>query len=133
RALPAPPSSPLFPYTTLFRSRVSGRPRDRIGPTTRLDELGFDSLMLAELAVALEEAGAAIGEEDLGGGGTTIAELSRLAAAGRRKDKTRPRAAPPPRQLPGPPGPGGVGRAALPPGPPVTSGRRVAREGAARA
>src|SRR5262249_59659791 len=90
RALPAPPSSPLFPYTTLFRSRVSGRPRDRIGPTTRLDELGFDSLMLAELAVALEEAGAAIGEEDLGGGGTTIAGLSRLAP-GRRPDPESPR------------------------------------------
>src|SRR5262249_58403548 len=114
RALPAPPSSPLFPYTTLFRSRVSGRPRDRIGPTTRLDELGFDSLMLAELAVALEEAGAAIGEEDLGGGGTTIAELSRLAAGRRRQDQTPPRPAPPPPQPPPPPGPARLG----PPRPP---------------
>jgi long-chain acyl-CoA synthetase len=94
-------------------ARVSGRPRDRIGPTTRLDELGFDSLMLAELAVALEEAGAAVGEEDLGSGGVTLEELGKLAAVRRRKDKTRPRAAPPPDELPVPEALVGVGRRLL--------------------
>jgi long-chain acyl-CoA synthetase len=94
-------------------ARVSGRPRDRIGAAMRLDELGFDSLMLAELAVALDEAGAAIGEEDLAGGGVTLAELARLAAARRRKDKTRPRAAAAPDELPVPAALVGVGRRLL--------------------
>src|SRR5207302_5461742 len=32
---PRPPSSPLFPYTTLFRSRRGTRPRDRGGRPAR--------------------------------------------------------------------------------------------------
>src|SRR5437868_12944909 len=41
---PRPPSSPLFPYTTLFRSQVGGRPRRR--PWLSMKTLGETRLEL---------------------------------------------------------------------------------------
>src|SRR5262249_53624237 len=66
-------------------ARVSGRPRDRIGPTTRLDELGFDSLMLAELALAPEGARAGVrGEGPRGRGAAGAGAVPARPAARRR-------------------------------------------------
>ncbi|MCC6747757.1 MAG: AMP-binding protein [Deltaproteobacteria bacterium] len=69
-------------------AQVSGRPRGRIALPTRLDELGFDSLMYTELGVALEAAGATVrGVDDL----TGIATVRELAGVAQR---TRPSRAP---------------------------------------
>ena len=64
---------------------VCGRSRADIHADARLDELGFDSLMYAELGVALEAAGVSIGEEDLAHGVGTVAELARLVEIRRKK------------------------------------------------
>jgi long-chain acyl-CoA synthetase len=64
---------------------VCGRPRADVHAEVRLDALGFDSLMLAELGVALEAAGVTIAEEDVAQGGLTVAELAKLVARKRRK------------------------------------------------
>ena len=64
---------------------VSGRSRADVHPGARLDELGFDSLMYAELGVALEAAGVSVREEDLSHGIGTIADLTRLVEARRKK------------------------------------------------
>ncbi len=84
-------------------AQVSRRPRGEVGPQTRLAaDLGFDSLMLAELAAALEEAGVPRGLADELPGVQTVAELSHLVSG----------AAHPPRE----------------PGPPVAPRRAAARE-----
>jgi long-chain acyl-CoA synthetase len=56
---------------------VSGRDPGQIGPDSRLDALGFDSLMYTELGVALEAAGVRLeAVEDL----TAIADMRQLQA-----------------------------------------------------
>jgi long-chain acyl-CoA synthetase len=67
-------------------AEVSRRPRAEIGPETRLQaDLGFDSLMVTELAAALEEAGVPATIADRLQGIHTVGELSRaVAGAGRR-------------------------------------------------
>jgi long-chain acyl-CoA synthetase len=66
---------------------VAQKPRDKITATTRMEELGFDSLMYTELGVALEAAGVAVpnaGNTDLTGV-ETVADLARLVHSwGRR-------------------------------------------------
>jgi long-chain acyl-CoA synthetase len=63
-------------------AEVSRRPRAEIGPDTRLaSDLGFDSLMLTELAAALEEAGAPPSAAEHLGDVLTMAELARLVAS----------------------------------------------------
>jgi long-chain acyl-CoA synthetase len=81
-------------------SRVSAKPRDKVQRETRLGELGVDSLMAAELAVALEAAGVAVEEQDLLQGGVdTVGALAELVAARQKKARARlekPKPAPPP-------------------------------------
>ncbi len=73
-------------------ARISRRPAETIGPASRLvQDLGFDSLMLTELSVALEEAGALAADEELTRAGT-VAELAR--AIGPAGGATRRRPAP---------------------------------------
>ncbi|MCS6913324.1 MAG: AMP-binding protein [Myxococcales bacterium] len=58
-------------------AEISGRPRERISPETRVEELGLDSLTHAELVVALEAAGIAIPDgSDL----TSLSTVAQLAA-----------------------------------------------------
>ena len=54
----APPADDLAWLIDVIAA-VSNRPRASITPDTRFEALGFDSLMYVELAIALEEAGAA--------------------------------------------------------------------------
>ncbi|MEW6731834.1 MAG: AMP-binding protein [Acidobacteriota bacterium] len=65
---------------------VSGKPRASITLTTRLDELGFDSLMYTELGVSLEAAGATFPSADVLSGVTDVRELARMV---RRHQLTR--------------------------------------------
>jgi long-chain acyl-CoA synthetase len=57
---------------------VSGKPRQIIQINTRLDELGFDSLMYTELGVAIEAAGGTLPSADLLMGVTDMRELANL-------------------------------------------------------
>jgi len=62
-------------------ANVSGKPRSRVELDTRLDQLGFDSLMYTELAVALEAAGASlVGTDDV----MAIGDMRELVASVRR-------------------------------------------------
>lgn len=73
-------------------AELARRPRGEVGPSSRLAaDLGFDSLLLAELAAALEEAGVPARALDGLHALATVGELSRaVAAAGAGR-----RAAPP--------------------------------------
>jgi long-chain acyl-CoA synthetase len=64
---------------------VSQRPRAEVRPDARLDELGFDSLMLAELGAALDAAGVDVREEELASSAGTLGELARLVESRRRR------------------------------------------------
>ena len=67
-------------------TQVSGRPRGEIQARSRLDQLGFDSLMYAELGVALEATGLSIPESTDFTAATDVHELHQLLrgrAAGR--------------------------------------------------
>ncbi|MES1171919.1 MAG: AMP-binding protein [Bacteroidota bacterium] len=59
-------------------AQVSGRPRGEIHARSRLDQLGFDSLMYTELGVALEGAGIAVPETTDFTGASDVNELHRL-------------------------------------------------------
>ncbi|HXX31014.1 MAG TPA: AMP-binding protein, partial [Myxococcaceae bacterium] len=67
-------------------AEVVGRPASEISPTSRLvADLGFDSLLLTELSVALETAGVPLGEVNDLSGLVTVDDLRRLVAGtGRR-------------------------------------------------
>lgn len=59
-------------------SSVSGKPRSSITIHTRLDEVGFDSLMYTELGVAIEAAGGSYPSADALAGVTDIRELANM-------------------------------------------------------
>jgi long-chain acyl-CoA synthetase len=59
-------------------AQVSGKPRVEVHPRSRLDQLGFDSLMYTELGAALEGAGVAVPETTDFTGVGDIEELHRL-------------------------------------------------------
>src|SRR5262249_24649723 len=59
---------------------VSQKKRGTITSETRLDELGFDSLMFTELAVALEAAGVAVPDPQELQTVETVADVERLVA-----------------------------------------------------
>jgi len=69
---------------------IAQRPRAHVRADARLDELGFDSLMFAELGAALEAAGVEVREEDLASSAGTVAELARLVEARRRRPAPAP-------------------------------------------
>jgi long-chain acyl-CoA synthetase len=72
-------------------AEVSRRPRADIGKETRLAaDLGFDSLMLTELAAALEEAGVPASAGDELPRVHTVGELARVVASARRRGPDRP-------------------------------------------
>lgn len=78
-------------------AEVSRRPRAELGPDTRLaSDLGFDSLMVTELAAALEEAGVPASASEHLGSVHTMAELARLVASapGRAESEPERREAP---------------------------------------
>ncbi len=78
---------------------IAERPRAEVRADVRLDELGFDSLMFAELGAALEAAGVDVREEDLASSAGTLAELARLVEARRRRPAPPPPARPPDDEL----------------------------------
>ncbi|HET9595656.1 MAG TPA: AMP-binding protein, partial [Anaeromyxobacteraceae bacterium] len=83
-------------------AEVSRRPREEVSPASALAaDLGFDSLMLTELAAALEEAGVpASVTEGLSGMGT-VGDLARtVAAAQHRGEAEARREGPPPARAP---------------------------------
>ena len=84
---------------------VSRRPREEVGHRSQLaSDLGFDSLMLTELAAALEEAGVPASALDGLSQVQTVGELSRAVAAAthRQEPDARPaEAAPRPAEPPG--------------------------------
>jgi long-chain acyl-CoA synthetase len=59
-------------------AEVTAKPLDRVHPEARLEELGFDSLMYTELAVALEAAGVQVPETVDLTGVATVEELLRM-------------------------------------------------------
>ncbi|MBK6847913.1 MAG: 1-acyl-sn-glycerol-3-phosphate acyltransferase [Proteobacteria bacterium] len=62
-------------------AQVSGRARHRLTLDTRLEQLGFDSLMYSELAAAIEHAGGTLaGVEDI----TAVGSLRELVVVARR-------------------------------------------------
>jgi long-chain acyl-CoA synthetase len=77
-------------------AEVSRKPRADIGKETRLDaDLGFDSLMLTELAAALEEAGVPASAADELPKVHTVGELARVVASATRRGPDRPAPASP--------------------------------------
>jgi long-chain acyl-CoA synthetase len=71
---------------------VSQRKRGTLASETRLDELGFDSLMFTELAVALEAADVSLPDPQELQAVETVADLERLIArAGARTRSEKPR------------------------------------------
>ena len=62
-------------------AQVSGRPRSDVHARSRLDQLGFDSLMYTELGVALEGAGIAVPEATDFTGAGDVQDLHRLVRA----------------------------------------------------
>jgi long-chain acyl-CoA synthetase len=85
---------------------LCGAPRERVQPSATLSELGFDSLMYAELGASLESAGVDLPEDvELSAVGT-VADLERLVSRFQKATGKRPRAsAPQPEKandLPGP-------------------------------
>ncbi len=59
-------------------AQVSGKPRSDVHPRSRLDQLGFDSLMYTELGAALEGAGITLPETTDFTGAGDVHELHRL-------------------------------------------------------
>jgi long-chain acyl-CoA synthetase len=66
-------------------AQVAQRPHADLRPDAGLDELGFDSLMLAELAAALDAAGVDVREEELASSAGTLGDLARLVESRRRR------------------------------------------------
>jgi long-chain acyl-CoA synthetase len=74
-------------------AQVSGRPRSDVHPRSRMDQLGFDSLMYTELGVALEGAGIVVPETTDFTGAGDVQQLHRLVrGAGGALVEKRPRA-----------------------------------------
>jgi long-chain acyl-CoA synthetase len=76
-------------------AQVSQRPRSQVTPERRLDELGFDSLMITELGVALEAAGLELPDAGELADLETVADAVRFVAGrprrgARRADEPRP-------------------------------------------
>ena len=59
---------------------VAGKSLDRVHPEARLTDLGYDSLMLTELGVALEAAGVAVPEATDLSGVATVEDFTKLVA-----------------------------------------------------
>jgi len=71
---------------------VSQKKRGTVASTTRLDELGFDSLMFTELAVALEAAGVSLPDPQELLGLETVADVERLVSrVGAKTKSEKPR------------------------------------------
>ncbi len=64
-------------------AQVSGKSRSDVHPRSRLDHLGFDSLMYTELGVALEGAGISVPESTDFTGASDVQGLHRLVRASR--------------------------------------------------
>jgi long-chain acyl-CoA synthetase len=78
-------------------AEVSRRPRAEVTHEARLaTDLGFDSLMLTELAAALEEAGVPASAAEHLQDVQTAGELARVVAAASRRHAPEPERAPPP-------------------------------------
>jgi long-chain acyl-CoA synthetase len=68
-------------------ARVAQRPLAEVRREARLDSLGFDSLMITELAVALEEAGISLPDASELGNLETVAELEAFCRQRRRAQR----------------------------------------------
>lgn len=66
---------------------VCGRPIAELTPDARIAQLGFDSLMITELAVALEAAGVELGDPQALATVDTIGDLEKLVSAWRRSQR----------------------------------------------
>ncbi|MBC8132024.1 MAG: AMP-binding protein, partial [Deltaproteobacteria bacterium] len=62
-------------------AQVSGKPRSDVHPRSRLDQLGFDSLMYTELGAALDGAGVVVAESTDFTGAHDVQDLHRLVRA----------------------------------------------------
>jgi long-chain acyl-CoA synthetase len=62
-------------------AQVSQRNRSDVSPGSRMEDLGFDSLMLTELTVALEAAGLSLPDAGVLGEMETVGDLETLAAS----------------------------------------------------
>lgn len=62
-------------------AQVAQRNRSEVNPGSRMDDLGFDSLMLTELTVALEAAGLSLPDAGVLGEMETVGELETLVAS----------------------------------------------------
>lgn len=71
-------------------ARVSEQPREKVTPEARLEnDLGFDSLMFAELTASLEEAGLKIPSSDEVASVATVGELAARVARWRKSGRAR--------------------------------------------
>ena len=71
-------------------AQVSGRPLAELQPEALIGQLGFDSLMLTELGVALEAAGVQLGDSQALSAVQTVDELVALVATWPRGRQTKP-------------------------------------------
>lgn len=72
-------------------AEVAQRPRAQVTSATRLDELGFDSLMYTEFGVALEAAGLELPDLSEVNDLETVADVEKFVAARPRKASTKKR------------------------------------------
>ena len=97
----APPSAVGTSWIRELLAQVSGRPLADLQPEARIVALGFDSLMLTELGVALEAAGVQLGDSQALAAVQTVSDLEALVASwprGGRRTKA-PRVEEPPTEL----------------------------------
>jgi long-chain acyl-CoA synthetase len=80
-------AGPAEDWLVAVIAQVTGKPVSAIHAGTRLEELGFDSLMYTELGVALEAAGVVVGEDENLQGIGTVDDLAKLV--GERKQRRR--------------------------------------------
>ncbi len=73
-------------------AEVAGKPVDRVHPEARLTDLGYDSLMLTELGVALDAAGVAVPEAADLSGVATVADFTALVSTWGRLERKAPKA-----------------------------------------
>ncbi|MEO6952851.1 MAG: AMP-binding protein [Polyangia bacterium] len=86
----APPSVVGTSWIRDLLAQVSGRPISDLQTEARIAQLGFDSLMLTELGVALEAAGVQLGDSQALANVQTVGDLEALVASwprGSRRNK----------------------------------------------